>query len=154
MDEVKGDLVSAALGGTSVAHCVSADFRITGGVAKQLDLKFNIKSDLMTDVASEMRRVGNVIELKRRVSAKDGAVIVSIYNVITKATVRDKPTYDDFEAAIETLRDAVSDSRLRKSAIAIPRLGCGIDGLEWSRVKEILLRVFAKSDILLVVYTL
>jgi hypothetical protein len=38
--------------------------------------------------------------------------------------------------------------------IAMPRMGCGLDRLEWTRVKEILSKTFADSGVVLDVYAL
>jgi hypothetical protein len=37
-------------------------------------------------------------------------------------------------------------------AISMPRIGCGLDGLEWPRVKTMLRQVFAGTTIRLTVY--
>lgn len=36
--------------------------------------------------------------------------------------------------------------------LAIPRIGCGLDGLEWDKVKDQLNEVFAGESIEIVVY--
>lgn len=145
MEESRGDLVQVARGGIAVAHCVSADFKIGAGVAKQLDAAFGIRQELMETVPQERRIVGSVIELHR-------AEASYVFNLITKRTYKDKPTYEDFERAVCTLRDACENRGLRE--VAVPRMGCGIDRLEWPRVKEILRRAFEGSGVSLTVYTL
>merc|ERR1712241_1412478 len=37
--------------------------------------------------------------------------------------------------------------------VAMPRIGCGLDLLEWRRVKRLLEEVFEDSDVKIVVYT-
>lgn len=105
--EMKGDLVRAAGDGMSVAHCVSADFAMGAGIARQLDDAFGIRTEILREfVAGAAARiaVGDVIELRRKLQSS-GATI-SIYNLVTKKTHRDLPTYDSFERAIAMLKKA------------------------------------------------
>lgn len=36
--------------------------------------------------------------------------------------------------------------------VALPRIGCGLDGLEWDKVKDILHEVFGNESVEIVVY--
>lgn len=151
--EMKGDLVRAAGDGMSVAHCVSADFAMGAGIARQLDDAFGIRAEILREfVAGAAARiaVGDVIEL-RRVLSSTGATI-SIYNLITKKTHRDLPTYESFESAVAMLKKACA--RRNQEVLAVPRMGCGIDRLEWPRVREILDRNFVGSGTFLHVLVL
>ena len=38
--------------------------------------------------------------------------------------------------------------------LAIPRLGCGLDKLQWDKVSELIEDIFSKSDIEITVYYL
>lgn len=40
------------------------------------------------------------------------------------------------------------------AAIAMPRIGCGLDGLVWDRVREILTDVYKDTDIKISVYSI
>ena len=73
----------------------------------------------------------------------------TVYNLVTKAYVYEKPTYDGFTAAIQRLKNCMV--RDGKTKLAIPKLGCGIDGLEWERVKTIIQTTFAGTHINIVV---
>jgi O-acetyl-ADP-ribose deacetylase (regulator of RNase III) len=38
--------------------------------------------------------------------------------------------------------------------LAMPRIGCGLDGLEWDKVKLIIQRVFKQTECEITIYTL
>lgn len=39
-------------------------------------------------------------------------------------------------------------------AIAMPRIGCGLDGLVWDRVRDILTDIFKDTDIKITIYSI
>lgn len=87
--------------------------------------------------------VGDVI----RYRAPDGRVI---FNLVTKINYYDKPTYGSMMAALKMLRYiAISHDETK---LAIPKLGSGLDRLNWNVVSEIVDRVFDGSGIRVVLY--
>lgn len=66
-----------------------------------------------------------------------------IYYLITKELSYRKPTYDSITAAIKNLRDFIVKHDVKK--LAIPRIGCGLDRLNWSRVRGIIENVFQNT---------
>lgn len=68
-----------------------------------------------------------------------------IYYLVTKVASTGKPTWDDFERSVIEWRDLCVQHKVTK--IAIPRLGCGRDLLDWGQVKNLLNRVFSKHGI-------
>ena len=72
-------------------------------------------------------------------------LIDNVFNLVTKARVYHKPAY-------ETLCDALIDMReqcekLDITKLAMPHIGCGLDGLDWFIVKDIIEEVFEDTDI-------
>lgn len=63
-----------------------------------------------------------------------------IYYLITKEYSYNKPTYQSLTAAIEKLRNYVVKHGVKK--LAIPRIGCGLDKLDWVIVKDIIKHIF------------
>ena len=63
-----------------------------------------------------------------------------MFNLITKPKYHHKPTYDTLKASLLDLRDQCE--KLRVKRVAMPHIGCGLDGLSWSRVKTIIEEVF------------
>lgn len=54
----------------------------------------------------------------------------------TKYHFRDKSRIEDIESGLLSLRDAII--RFKIQSIAIPKIGCGLGGLNWSDVKPLI----------------
>lgn len=63
-----------------------------------------------------------------------------IYYLITKEFSNGKPSYNSITAAITKLRDLIVKHDVKK--LAIPRIGCGLDKLDWSIVRGIIENLF------------
>jgi len=63
-----------------------------------------------------------------------------IYYLITKEYSNSKPTYSTITAAIKKLHDFIVKHGVKH--LAIPRIGCGLDKLDWSIVRGIIENVF------------
>ncbi|KRK05194.1 ADP-ribose glycohydrolase OARD1 isoform X2 [Drosophila yakuba] len=101
---------------------------------------------------------GDVDELRqRRVSRGNCAVLEHnarfIYYLVTKSSLYEASTYDDVQSALICMREHMREHGVTK--LAIPRLGCGIDRLDWLRVRSLLDLVFAEDsvDIIAFFYT-
>jgi hypothetical protein len=55
-------------------------------------------------------------------------------------------------AALQSLRTRVQVDRVTQ--LAMPRIGCGLDGLVWEDVRALLREVFAGTGVTISVYTL
>ncbi|XP_029361631.1 ADP-ribose glycohydrolase OARD1 isoform X2 [Echeneis naucrates] len=75
-----------------------------------------------------------------------------IYYLITKKKANHKPTYNSLRLSLEDMRLHCVENGVTK--ISIPRIGCGLDGLKWARVSEILEQVFKHTNISITVYSL
>lgn len=71
---------------------------------------------------------------------------------ITKARYFNKPTYASLESSLRAMRTHVEEHAVKH--VALPRIGCGLDGLLWTRVSDIIRTVFADVDCTMTVYTL
>ena len=75
-----------------------------------------------------------------------------IYNLVTKEKLSYKP---DLQTLATTLQNMQAHATMQGvSAIAIPKIGCGLDQMYWQDVVKMLRRIFAFSDIQIVVYSL
>ncbi|XP_055612432.1 ADP-ribose glycohydrolase OARD1-like isoform X2 [Uranotaenia lowii] len=136
--EIDGDLFAAPKD-HSLAHCVAADLKMGAGIAVRFKQLFKQEDKLKAQNVG----VGGVAVLK------DDARFV--YYLITKKTSYQKPTYDDLAKSLEAMRKHMSENGAKK--LAIPRIGCGIDGLEWDKVKGILNSTFGgEGNFEIVVY--
>lgn len=75
-----------------------------------------------------------------------------IYYLITKKGVYDTPSYASLRSSLCAMRDHCVCHSVRR--LAMPRIGCGLDNLQWSRVLEEIQDVFKATDVAITVYTL
>ncbi|CAH8772040.1 hypothetical protein [Paenibacillus dendritiformis] len=73
-------------------------------------------------------------------------------NLVTKAKYWHKPTYESLTQAVVSMRVVCLEEGI--TALAMPQIGCGLDKLQWGRVREMIKDVFADTDIEIVVCTL
>ena len=123
----------------AMAHCVSSDFKMGAGIAVQFKNTFN-----------------NVDVLKNQGKGVGETAILPVgesfvYYLITKQNFNDKPSYDTITSSLRAMRDHCIQNAVR--SIALPRIGCGLDGLDWVKVSAILNQVFKGTDIKLKIYT-
>ena len=72
-----------------------------------------------------------------------------VYNLITKRFVWEKPTLDTLRTALCDLKEQLQNSALKK--VVMPKIGCGLDRLNWADVSELLKTIFNDLDIEIVV---
>ena len=75
-----------------------------------------------------------------------------IYNLVTKERYCDKPNLSTLSKPIEAMKSHASMNGV--STIAIPKLGCGLDQMNWQEVLRLLRDIFTYADVQIVVYTL
>jgi len=138
-EEIKGDLFNAT-STTSLAHCVSEDLAMSKGIAAIFKQKF-----------------GGLEQLKQQgITTGDVAILDKgtrfIYYLVTKARYFNKPTYVSLESSLIMMRQHCVENNIKD--LAMPKIGCGLDRLEWSKVKDIILSVFGNTAIKIKIYTL
>jgi len=114
-----------------LAHCIASDFRMGAGIAVLFQKKFSLRNKLE----------------KSELDKKPGSCILieNVFNLITKSRSSGKPTYNTLRSSLENMKKICDD--LNVSKVAMPKIGCGLDRLQWTRVKEIIHEVFDKSEI-------
>ena len=120
-----------------LVHCINADFALGAGIAKEF-AKRGVKEWLLNYSLVTERKVGKcIITFETGWRAE--------FNLITKEKYWQKPTYDSLKTALEEARVFClphSDIKL-----AMPKIGCGLDKLQWNKVKQIIEEVFANTDV-------
>lgn len=158
--EIRGDLFSASPspltgGTTALCHCVSRDMAMGKGIAVHFKRRFGGVAELKKQQAG----VGGVAFLQRDLnengSFAGGTTRQFIYYLVTKERYWNKPTIGSLRASLIAMRELL----LRHGVIqlAMPRIGCGLDGLQYlgrGGVKALLLEVFAGTGVDLLVHTL
>ncbi len=119
--------------GYMLAHCISADFNLGGGIARQFCEHYNMKERLMNGYGTDFSEVGISLQID------------NVHNLVTKRYVKNKPTYADLKKALEDMQVEMELDGQKK--VAMPRIGCGLDGLDWGIVKAIIKDVFEDTDI-------
>ena len=135
LNEVKGNVFSS---NTSLAHCISGDFRMSRGIAREFRARFGRIEELRETGAT----TGDVAVLRV------GSIFV--YNLITKAHYWQKPTYGTLRRSLEEMKEHAAMNHVTK--ISMPRIGCGLDRLMWSKVKALIKEVFQGLRIEITVY--
>ncbi|CAG7826786.1 unnamed protein product [Allacma fusca] len=140
LEEIEEDLL-VCFPEYALAHCVSADFEMSAGVAKQITRKFGSKDDLKGRGAS----VWEIVEIKKTGKLSGKKVENYVLYMVTKERYNHKPTERDFLITLKNL--VVKCKELNIGKLAIPRLGCGRDKLNWDLVRHSIIEFFKKSHI-------
>lgn len=121
-----------------LAHCISADFGMGRGIVVQFNRRFNMKNKLKEkypDYLHDFCRIG------------EGDCILedNVFNLITKERYWGKPTYESVTQALEKCKKICIEKNIKK--IAMPTIACGLDGLNWDKVSQIIKEVLKNTDI-------
>lgn len=127
-----------------VAHCIAADLMWGGGIAPII-----IRGMYDAEMACRYKCSTNPDGYKGNLTAGDimpvHTEIGDFVNLITKEHSWDKPTYKTFTRSIVALKDYMVSNGIGK--LCIPKIGCGLDRLEWDVVKYIIKGIFNDTDI-------
>lgn len=117
----------------SLAHCVSHDFAMGRGIA----LEFKKRFAGVDDLKKQGKLVGECAQLQRDKRF--------IFYLITKSLYWHKPTYRDLEKSLGDLKFVCEREKIYH--VAIPRIGCGLDQLNFDKVCTIIQKIFADGNI-------
>jgi O-acetyl-ADP-ribose deacetylase (regulator of RNase III) len=103
------------------------------------------------------KRFGRVGELKAQ-NVEVGSVATLyieeekrwVYYLVTKEHYNGKPTMETLRASLVACRTHAIEKGVK--CIAMPRIGCGLDRLNWSLVKRMIDEVFEESGIEIKIY--
>lgn len=112
-----------------LAHCISSDCAMGAGIAVEFQKRFNLRNKLLEYDTEYPKciRIGRV------------------FNLITKDKYWHKPTYNSIETALVLMKEIVIMNNIK--FIAMPKIGCGLDRLQWDKVKEIIINTFKDIDL-------
>ncbi|XP_072853532.2 ADP-ribose glycohydrolase OARD1 isoform X1 [Pogona vitticeps] len=136
---MQGDLFTCP-GTDSLAHCISEDCHMSAGIAAVFKKKFGGVQELL----NQQKKTGDVAILKR-----DDRYV---YYLITKSKYFYKPTYDNLRKSLEAMK--IHSLKNAVTRISMPKIGCGLDRLDWNKVSTMLEEVFEDTDVYITVYTL
>lgn len=127
-----------------IAHCISGDFALGAGVAKQIDAAFNMKAMLRAMWSAEVTR--------KLWSIPACLPCGTVFNLVTKERYFHKPTLESLRTTLEEMAEYVGIMNVKK--IAMPRIGCGLDRLNWDDVEPMIQEVFKDLDVEIMVCVL
>jgi len=136
--EVNGSLFDLKDESTVLAHCVSSDLAMGKGIALSFRNKWGRPEKKKVSSCLYVQEVGKNL---------------TIYHLVTKARYWQKPSYKSVGEALDQLAKHYKSA---KSTVAVhmPRIGCGLDDLNWDKMKGLLREWAAKNEIRVVVHTL
>ncbi|XP_046612225.1 uncharacterized protein LOC124301349 [Neodiprion virginianus] len=118
----------------NLAHCISADCKTSRGVAGQLINRKIITRDQLQQLDPEVTTVLTLPHGNRL-----------IYNLVTKKYHYQKPTEETLFNTLVNLKNCLEQDKVK--SLSIPRLGCGLDKLDWNLVNRMIHYIFKDSDI-------
>ena len=125
----------------SIAHCISADFKLGAGVARGIKRRF-------PSTYPNREAIDKKVLWPQCIS--DPGCFV--YHLITKARYYHKPTYTALRTSLEALRSHAETNGITN--IILPRVGCGLDRLDSNKLKALINDVSRSSKIRIIVFLL
>lgn len=136
INEINGDLFRVPQG-YYLAHCISGDYALGAGIAKKFDAEYNMRFKLFRDYA--------IPDGEKSANVGRALLVDNVFNLVTKERCFHKPTYDTLYDTLVDMREQCEDFDITR--LAMPLIGCGLDKLEWDKVKDVIEDVFENTNI-------
>lgn len=121
----------------NLAHCINGAYTLGAGIAKEFEDRMRMRHWLMQfypiQDGEESKYIGKAL------------IVGRVFNLVTKAHHYNKPTYDALYSALKDMRDQCETRCIRH--LAMPKIGCGLDRLDWDRVSKMIQEIFGDLDI-------
>ena len=128
--------------GSYFVQCGSSDLALGAGIALQFNEYFDTKNKLQEEYPN-----GVVTYTGWKVTC---VYTEPVFTLITKEHFYDKPTYRSLEISLKELIRLMENMNI--TMISMPAIGCGLDGLKWEKVKELLKKTFSNTNFVIHVY--
>jgi len=126
--EERKDLFSVNFKEWTPVHCISRDCKMGAGIAVPMRKKFELGG------------------LKKVVNIYPTSVYHNgVFNLITKAHYWNKPTLNSLKKSLIDMKSQIEELGIKK--IVMPKIGCGLDKLNWPEVRELIKVIFEEMDI-------
>ena len=123
-------------------HCISMDFAMRVGVAKQIEYRYQIRTKLKA-IAKQNPTYFQEFKFGFCVT------VDNICNLITKRYYYNKPTLVTMKEALFALKNKIVKDNIKQ--IAMPKIGCGYDRLYWEDVESLIKEVFKDIDVTIII---
>lgn len=132
--EEKMDLFTVPQG-YYLANAISGDFAMSvGAITKTFDENYKMAEKLEHFHGHSK---GN--------STGSALLVDNVFNLIIKNKAHHRARYDVLRECLEDMKQQMEDGLIEK--VAMPKIGCGHNGLSWDSVKEILEEIFEETDV-------
>lgn len=125
----------------ALVHCIAQDAAMGAGIARDFKNKY---VDMPAFVRKQKPTIGSCVMYV----SKSGQVVM---NLVTKAQSSGKPTLASLSRSLEALKKAVIYNKIKR--LAMPKIGSGLDQLDWNKVLEQIELVFWDVDIEIKIFT-
>lgn len=134
--------------GYYLAHCITADFSLGAGVAKKIDEIYNMREKLIESYDFSVSLSGFTTDKY----VGEVLTVDNVFNLVLKKNPNKKAKYKKLRTVVENMKNTMEANLITK--VAMPKIACGHEGLEWERVREIIEEVFENTDIEILVCSL
>jgi len=114
-----------------LAHCIASDLGMGKGIAVPMRKKFGLREKIKSSRESPVHPTCILVD--------------RVFNLITKRRSCGKPTYTSLHKPLEIMRDIIVDEGIEK--VAMPKIGCGLDRLQWPKVREMIHDLFKNVEV-------
>lgn len=142
LEERKMNLFDLENQGYLFVHCISMDLALGAGIAKTFRDKYDMKKKLFQ---FKKQNPSYFIDFKYGFCV----TINNVANLITKKYYYNKPTMKTMEESLISLKKYCIIHNVNK--IAMPKIGCGLDRLDWSEVLYLIQKIFSDLNIEIIV---
>lgn len=151
-----GKLRYTQMGVPVYCHCIANDGRWGAGIAPVfIDKVFHNRNDVLARL--DQHKWDGKGWCAMTSSVLDNAQAIFEANLITKRSTSGKPSYVTITESLKDLRAQMEKYYLmhqKGTIIRMPKIGCGLDGLDWDVVSTIIKGVFVDTDVNIQVYYL
>lgn len=135
--EIAGDLFEAP-GEYALSHCVSQDFQMDRGIALEFRRRFG-QIDELCNQKKSVTEIASIVSQER-----------TIICLITKEHYWQKPTYENLFLTLTNLKHFCIKENITK--LAMPKIACGLDELQWPEVRTMIRYVFRKTQVQILIF--
>ena len=125
----------------STAQCVSADFKMAAGVAREIKQQFPMRKPTSNSVRQKALWPHNIEKPQR-----------FVYHMIAKQRYFHKPTHKALRASLLAFKSHAETNNVTR--ISMPRIRCGLDQLDWQKIRDMIQDVFHGSTVQVTALTL
>lgn len=120
-----------------LAHCISGDYTLGAGLAKQMDIEYDLRFNLfMLYPIPNGKKFGFVGK---------ALLVDNVFSLVNKPQCSSRADYPALEEALKDMKQQCLKLGIEK--IAMSRLACGRDKLDWGKVSQMIQDIFNDTDI-------